>query len=110
MDPLLARVFPVGRKSYAVRLSVHLDNCRVHSSNASQQFFDGNSLVAIPHPPYSPDLTPSDFWFFGSIKTSLAGRVFNDSDEILEAVIGFLNEIQPSELQLVFHHWVERVK
>jgi hypothetical protein len=23
--------------------------------------FDGNSLVTVPHPPYSPDLAPSDF-------------------------------------------------
>jgi hypothetical protein len=36
MDPLLAKVFPEGRKGHARRLSVHLDNCRVHSSNGSQ--------------------------------------------------------------------------
>jgi hypothetical protein len=41
-----------------------------------------------------------DFWLFDHIKTSFAGRVFNDSDELLEAVIEFLNEIQPFELQL----------
>jgi hypothetical protein len=72
--------------------------------------FDGNSLVTIPYPPYSPNLAPSDFWLFGHIKTSLVGRVFNDADELLEAVIEFVNEIQPSESQLVSHQWIERVK
>jgi hypothetical protein len=52
---------------------------------------------------------PSEFWFFGYIKESLS-RVFNDADEHLEAVMEVLNEIRPSELQLVFHHWIERMK
>jgi hypothetical protein len=66
--------------------------------------------MTVPHPPYSSDLALSDFWLFGHIKTSLAARVFNDADELLEAVIEFLNKIQPSELQLVFHHWIVRVE
>jgi hypothetical protein len=110
MDPLLAKVFPEGRKSYAFRLSVHLDHCWVHSWNASKQCFDGNSLVTLPYPPYIPGFAPFDFWLFGHIKTSLADRVFDDVDELLEAVIEFLSEIQPSELRLVFDHWIERAK
>jgi hypothetical protein len=39
-----------------------------------------------------------------------AGRVFNDINELLEVVIEFFNEIQPFELQLVSHHWIDRVK
>jgi hypothetical protein len=48
--------------------------------------FAENSLVHVPHPLYSPDLAPSGFWLFDHIKTTLAGRVFND---VLEAVIEF---------------------
>jgi hypothetical protein len=72
--------------------------------------FDGKSLVVVPHPPYSPHLSPADFWFSGHIKISLAGHVFNNVDNVLEAPIEFLNEIQPSELHPVFHHWIEQVK
>jgi hypothetical protein len=43
----------------------------------------------ILHPPYSPDLAPSDFRFYGIIKMFLVGRIFNDFDELLEAVIEF---------------------
>jgi hypothetical protein len=32
--PLLAKLFPEGRKSHALQLSARLDNCRIHSSNA----------------------------------------------------------------------------
>jgi hypothetical protein len=66
--------------------------------------FIENSIVTAGHPPYSPDLAPSDFWLFGHIKTVLAGCVFNDVDQFLEVVIESLNQIQASELQFVFHH------
>jgi hypothetical protein len=60
-------------------------------SSSSVEFvktvFDVNSLVTVPCPPCSSDLTPRDFWLFGHIKTSRAGRGFNDIDELLEAVI-----------------------
>jgi histone-lysine N-methyltransferase SETMAR len=102
MDPLLVKVFPEGRKSYALRLSVHLNNSQVRSSNAPKQFVDGNSLVTVPHPPYSPDLAPFDFCLFSHIKISLAGRVFNDADELLEVVIEFLNNFGPLNCNLFF--------
>jgi hypothetical protein len=59
-------------------------------------------MKTVLHLTYSPDLTPSDFWLFGHIKTSLAGPVFNDANQLLEAVTELLNVKQPSELQLVF--------
>jgi hypothetical protein len=55
-------------------------------------------------------LAQSHFWLFGQMKTSLADRVFNDIDELSEAIIEFMNEIHLSELQLVFHHWIEQIK
>jgi hypothetical protein len=75
-----------------------------------QNSFDENSLVSVLHPGCSADLAPSDFWLFGHIKTSLAGHVFDDVDELLEAIIEFLNEIRSSELQLGLRHWIKRVK
>jgi hypothetical protein len=39
-----------------------------------EQFFVENQPLHVPHPPYSPDLAPSDFWLFERIKTGLAGR------------------------------------
>jgi hypothetical protein len=54
-----------------------------------QNIVNENSLVTVPHPPYSPDLAPSDFWLSGHIKASLAGRVFNDVSELLEGSSNF---------------------
>jgi hypothetical protein len=64
----------------------------------------------VPHPPYSPDLAPSDFWLFSHVKTALVGQRFEDPEERLEAITEFLNEIQRSELEFAFSLWLEQVR
>ena len=39
------------------------------------------------HPPYSPDLASSDFHLFLHLKKLLAGRKFDDDDEVQEEVM-----------------------
>jgi hypothetical protein len=39
-------------------------------------------MVVLPHPPYSPDLAPCDFFLFPKMKLKLKGRRFNTSEKI----------------------------
>ena len=39
-----------------------------------------------PHPPYSPDLAPSDFFLFGYVKEKLGGQSFKTREELYEFV------------------------
>jgi hypothetical protein len=39
-------------------------------------------MAVIPHPPYSPDLTPCDFFLFPKMKLKLKGRRFDTIEEI----------------------------
>jgi histone-lysine N-methyltransferase SETMAR len=87
-----------------------LDSCRVQFPNATQQFVIESHIGCVPHPPYNPDLAPSDLWLFGYVKTSLVGQSFDKPEQLLEATTEFLNEIQPPEVVVVFSHWVERVR
>jgi hypothetical protein len=47
-------------------------------------------MKSAPHPPYSLDLEPSDFYLFGYVKRCLAGLSFEDADadQLLAAVEG----------------------
>jgi histone-lysine N-methyltransferase SETMAR len=87
-----------------------LDNCRVHFSKATEQLITENHIGRLPHPPYSPDLAPSDFWLFGHVKTSVVGQTFDEPEQLLETITEFLNEIHPPEVVAVFSHWVEMVR
>jgi len=41
----------------------------------------------LDQPLYSPDLTPSDFHLFLHLKKHLAGKKFNNNDEVQEDVM-----------------------
>jgi hypothetical protein len=51
---------------------LHLDNVRSHTSQSSVECIDHHKFVRLPDPPYSPDLVPSDFYLFGTLKRRLA--------------------------------------
>ena len=37
----------------------------------------------LPHPPYSPDLAPSDYWLFADLKKMLQGKRFGSNKEVI---------------------------
>jgi histone-lysine N-methyltransferase SETMAR len=41
----------------------------------------------LDYPPYSPELAPSDFHFFLHLNKYLAGKKFDDDDELQEEVM-----------------------
>jgi hypothetical protein len=44
------------------------------------------------------------------MEAALTGQQFPGPDDLLTGIQEFLSEIQRSELELVFHHWTERVQ
>jgi histone-lysine N-methyltransferase SETMAR len=104
MVPLVEKVFPKGRNPHARRLHLHLDDCRVDFSRVTEQFIAENQISRVPQPGYSPDLAPSDFWLFGHLENSLADRMFDDPEELLDGITSFLEGAQPSKLHVVFSH------
>ena len=62
------------------------DNCRVHKANKVQQIINDCGFIELRHPPYSPDLAPSDFFLFKNLKKHLRGKRFASDEELEEAV------------------------
>jgi histone-lysine N-methyltransferase SETMAR len=58
------------------------DNARPHNATATVSTIEEQRFECIPHPPYSPDLAPSDFYVFGPLKDALSGKQFRDDDEV----------------------------
>jgi hypothetical protein len=76
----------------------------------TQNFFEHNPLKRFPHPPYSQDISLSDFSLFGKVKNALIGQEISDEIDLLELVTEILSGISHNELQAVFRNWVERVQ
>jgi histone-lysine N-methyltransferase SETMAR len=62
------------------------DNACPHTATATQDLIVTFGWKQFDHPPYSPDLAPSDFHVFLHLKTFLCGRRFHDDNEVKEAV------------------------
>ena len=41
-----------------------------------QQFLSNKNIMVCPHPPYSPDLAPCDFWLLPKVKSTVKGKRF----------------------------------
>jgi len=62
------------------------DNARPHTSATTRDEIQRVELSVLPHPPYSPDLAPSDFHLFPKLKEHLKGQHFSCDEEVKSAV------------------------
>jgi histone-lysine N-methyltransferase SETMAR len=62
------------------------NNARPHTAAHTVDTLRALKFELLKHPPYSPDLAPSDFHLFGPMKEHLWGQKFADDNEVLEAV------------------------
>ncbi|PNF21867.1 hypothetical protein B7P43_G05278 [Cryptotermes secundus] len=61
------------------------DNAHAHRSVPVQEELSRQQVAVLPHPPYSPDLAPCDFFLFHRMKAKLRGRRFQSSEEVVNA-------------------------
>ena len=68
-----------------------------------------NGYELIPHPTYSPDLAPSDFFLFPNLKKDIRGLHFRSVEEVVTAVEEWVNGKDPdffsSGLMALEHRW-----
>ena len=62
------------------------DNAPVHNSIVVTDYLTNMGIKTVPHPPYSPDLAPCDFWLFPKLKENLRGCCYERIEEMEEAV------------------------
>lgn len=66
------------------------DNARPHSAQVTQVLLGQFQWDVFKHPPYSPDLAPSDYHLFMHMKKWLGSQRFDDDEELKDAVTGWL--------------------
>ena len=57
-------------------LLLHHDNVSAQSAAVTLDFLAASNVQLVTHPPYSPDLTPCDWFFFYSTKRQLRESSF----------------------------------
>ena len=87
---------------------LHHDNAPAHAALSVKQFSTKNNMTVIPHPPYSPDLVPCDFFLFPHMKCQMKEKRFADVSEVKKKTFKVLNNISTEEFQKYFQHWEKR--
>jgi len=72
------------------------------------EFLAHNSIIALPQPPYSPDMAPCDFFLFPKMKLQLKGRRFDTVEEIQQESQNVLGRLREQDFQHAFQQWQQR--
>lgn len=68
----------------------HQDNARPHVSAQTMRKISELKWELIAHPPYSPDLAPSDFHLFRSLQNFLQSKNYRTEEQVKNGVEGFM--------------------
>ena len=92
------------------RYVLHMDNAPPHRARIVKEELKAAGITLAPHPAYSPDLAPSDFFLFGYLKERARGIEFEDSGAICEWIREQFDEMRPEMLRSVFKEWQRRLR
>jgi len=62
------------------------DNTRPHIGKVVRELLDRYSWEVLPHPPYSPDMSPPDFDLFPKLKINMHGVRFSTLEDLSASV------------------------
>ena len=105
---LVAETRSLRRKPRGSPLWLLQDNAPIHKSALSTAAIDDAGFNLVPHPPYSPDLAPSDFWLFRHLKKAIRGKNFKSHEEVRGAVMNFFAECDSNFFKDAFSELVVR--
>jgi histone-lysine N-methyltransferase SETMAR len=92
------------------RLVLHMEDASPYRATLTARNLDENRITASPHPAFSPDLAPSDFFPFDALNGQLGGRIFESPDRLVEAIREIASTIPRTTLKRVFLEWQERLQ
>ena len=99
------------RAEYLPSIIFHHDNAPSHRAASTKTAIQQLGFEVLDHPPYSPDLSPCDFFLFPVMKSYLRGTHFDDFRELSTAVKVAIQNIQPDAFRKCFaESWVERCR
>jgi len=90
------------------------DNARVHTCPAPMVKFNEFRYELLPHPVYSQDLAPCDYFLFPNLKKWFGGKRFTTREQLIaetEAYYEGLDKLYYSNgLKKLENHWIKHIE
>jgi len=84
---------------------LHHENAPAHTALSIREFLVKKNIPVLPHPPYSPDLAPYDFYLFPKLKLKLKGHHFRTMENIQKTVADELQTLTANDFQYCYDQW-----
>lgn len=91
------------------RILFHHDNAPAHSCKLSRAVLREFRWELLSHPPYSPDLAPSDFFLFPKLKENIKGTRWESILEVKQAVKTWFDQNDPTFYREGLERWFHRM-
>lgn len=96
------------------KILFHHDNAPAHSSAVATAKLVELRYEILPHPPYSPDLAPCEFFLFPNMKKWLGGKRFSSNEEVIAETEAYFSEFDKKYflegLQKLEHRWMKCIE
>jgi len=73
-------------------------------------FLSNSNVKLMTYCPYSPDLSPNDFFLFPNIKNKMRGERFELPEVAVETFRTLISEVTALEWKKCFENWFERMQ
>lgn len=91
-------------------LILHIDNAKPHNAKITTAKINELGLKRLKHPPYSPDISPCDFFLFGYVKERLKSYNVSSIYELNKAVREICEKIDINIWHSVYESWLKRLE
>ena len=86
------------------------DNASSHKCEVVKSFLASEKVKVLNHRPYSPDLSPCDFFLFPRLKKMLSGNKYTSRSSLGSASYQCLQQIPKENYLSAFSDWVKRLQ
>ena len=83
------------------------DNASSHKCEDVKSFLASEEVKFLNHLPYSPDLSPCDFFLFPRLKNILSGNKYTSRSSLGSAIYQCLKQIPKEDYLSAFRDWVK---
>ncbi|KAG5336727.1 SETMR methyltransferase, partial [Acromyrmex heyeri] len=90
----------------------HQDNARVRTCLTLMAKFNEFRYELLPHPAYSPDLAPCDYFLFPNLKKWFGGKRFTTREQLIAETEAYFEGqiILFGRLEKVENHWIKCIE
>ena len=110
LPELTAKAKESAAKKTKHSLILHFDNAKPHTSKMTTQKISELHWKKLDQPPYSPDISPNDFFLYGYIKSKLPGYHPLSRYDLFNAIKEICEKIESNIWEDVYRSWLKRLQ